>query len=111
MKTRATTNKDAAKTRRNGETTPLTHIEYTNADAGSVFVAGTFNDWHPMATEMINLGNGRWAKDLTLPPGTYEYRLVVDGQWVADPRALESVANPFGDLNSVLKVSPSKTTE
>ena len=33
------------------------------------------------ATPMISLGDGRWIKALALPPGTYEYRLVVDGEW------------------------------
>jgi len=32
-------------------------------------------------------------------------KLVVDGQWMANPLAKESVANPFGGRNSVLKVS------
>jgi hypothetical protein len=30
---------------------------------------------------------------------------VVDGQWMPDPRATESVANPFGGRNSVLHVA------
>jgi hypothetical protein len=39
--------------------------------------------------------------------GTYEYCLVVDGQWMPDPLARESVPNPFGGRNSILKVSSS----
>jgi len=38
-------------------------------------------------------------------PGRYEYLFVVDGQWLPDPNAKESVANPFGGRNSVLRVS------
>jgi 1,4-alpha-glucan branching enzyme len=79
-------------------------MEYLNASAKSVFVAGTFNDWHPQVTEMLKLADGRWAKELTLTPGTYEYRLVVDGQWAADPGCRESVPNPYGGRNSVLTV-------
>ena len=85
-------------------TAPLTRIEYVNPQATSVFIAGTFNDWHPKVTEMLNVGNGRWAKELTLAPGGYEYRLVVDGQWMADPACHDSVPNPFGGRNSVLTV-------
>jgi len=71
-----------------------------------VCLAGTFNDWHPGATDMIALGNGRWAKELALPPGTYEYRLVVNGEWMADPHAPESAPSPFGGVNSILRVLP-----
>ena len=56
------------------------------------------------ATPMIALGEGRLAKDLALPPGDYEYCLVVDGQWTPDPKATETVPNPFGGVNSVRRV-------
>jgi hypothetical protein len=36
---------------------------------------------------MINMGQGRGLKELTLPPGTYEYLFVVDGRWLPDPLA------------------------
>lgn len=53
---------------------------------------------------MVALGNGRWVKELTLPPGRYEYRFVIDGQWVDDPKATEFVSNPHGGQNAVLIV-------
>jgi 1,4-alpha-glucan branching enzyme len=81
------------------------HFEFTSSAAESVAIAGSFNDWQPNATPMIALGQGRWAKDLALPPGEYEYCLVVDGEWIADPLAKESVPNPFGGVNSVLKAN------
>ena len=73
----------------------------SNCDAS--LYCGTFNDWRPAVTPMVPLGNGHWSKALTLPPGVYEYRLVVDGAWMPDPRAIETVPNPFGGVNSVLK--------
>ena len=81
------------------------HIQFNHATAASIAIAGTFNEWRPTATPMIAIGEGRWVKKLVLPPGVYEYRLVVDGQWIPDPRARETVPNPFGGLNSVLKVN------
>jgi Glycogen recognition site of AMP-activated protein kinase len=69
--------------------------------------ASTFNDWNAEAKQLHPLGDGRWLKETVLPPGTYEYRLVVDGQWIADPRAQETVPNPFGGRNSILKVADS----
>ncbi len=79
-------------------------FEFTDPKATAVFVAGTFNQWTPEAKALHAAGGGRWFKDTALPPGTYEYRLIVDGHWMADPLAKESVANPFGGRNSVLKV-------
>ena len=81
------------------------HVEFAHASATKVAIAGTFNDWRPEATPMIPVGDGRWAKRLALPPGTHEYCIVVDGRWMADPRAPENVPNPFGGMNSVLRVS------
>ena len=80
------------------------YFEVTHPAAQEVCIAGTFNDWHPAATPMIPLGEGRWSKELTLPPGRYEYRLVVDGLWVDDPAAKETTPNPFGGVNAVLNV-------
>ena len=71
------------------------HFEFTSSAAESVSIAGAFNEWQPNATPMIALGQGRWAKDLVLPPGDYEYCLVVDGQWTPDPLAAETVPNPL----------------
>ena len=80
-------------------------LEFIHPAAQSVLVAGTFNDWRPGASEMVSVGDGRWLKELMLAPGVYEYRLVVDGEWMPDPRASETVTNPFGESNSVLRVN------
>ncbi len=80
------------------------HLEFKHETATTIYVAGTFNDWRPAATPMVALGEGRWAKDLALPPGSYEYRLVADGEWMPDPAAPKTVPNPFGGVNSVLEV-------
>ena len=54
---------------------------------------------------MVLWGDGRWRKELVLPPGVYEYRLVVDGEWMTDPLGQATSPNPFGGLNSVLNVN------
>jgi 1,4-alpha-glucan branching enzyme len=82
-------------------------FELTHPTALSVCVAGTFNDWQPEAKALHSSGGGRWLKETVLPPGTYEYCLVVDGQWMPDPSARETVPNPFGGKNSVLRVTGS----
>lgn len=84
--------------------TQRVHFEAQCPDARSVFLAGTFNDWSANSIPMIALGQGRWAKDLMLPAGDYEYRLVVDGHWIPDPQAIETAPNPYGGVNSILRV-------
>jgi 1,4-alpha-glucan branching enzyme len=82
-------------------------FEFTHPTARAVCIAGTFNDWQPEAKPMHLMGDGRWLKETVLAPGTYEYCLVVDGQWMPDPLAKETVPNPFGGRNSILKVASS----
>lgn len=75
------------------------------AEAKEVFLCGDFNQWSPTALRMIRQNrNGRWEKRLTLPPGRYEYKFIIDGKWIADPAARENVVNTFGSTNSVVKV-------
>ena len=80
-------------------------LELTHPTAKEVCIAGSFNEWRSATTPMIALGEGRWRKEITLPPGRYEYRLVVDGQWVDDPAATELIPNAFGTANAVLVVA------
>ena len=79
-------------------------LELIKPDAKHVLVAGSFNEWKPEATPLVRKGNGKWVGDLSVGPGRYEYLFVVDGQWIPDPNAKETVQNPFGGRNSVLVV-------
>lgn len=72
--------------------------------AREVFLAGSFNDWQPRAQPLQKQSDGQWTTEVLLKPGEYEYRLVVDGRWQDDPLAPRFIANPFGSLNSVMKV-------
>ena len=56
---------------------------------------------------MVPVGEGHWRKELVLPPGTYEYLLVADSHWMTDPLSKETIPNPFGGANSVLRVPAS----
>lgn len=79
--------------------------------AQTVCVAGTFNDWHPEATPMTRDDEGEWTVELDIPPGRYEFKFVVDGQWCCEPGRddanleCECVPNPFGTMNRVLDVA------
>lgn len=94
-----------------GSTQPAVRFSLPGVPAGEVFLAGTFNDWHPEMFPMIETAEG-WVKDLVLPPGTYEYRFVVDGRWMPDPNNPRGEPNPFGEINSVIEVRlPSATAK
>ena len=80
-------------------------FEFTDPTAKTVCLAGTFNHWQPEAKTLHSSGAGNWWKETNLAPGTYEYCFVVDGQWLPDPHAAETVANPFGGRNSILHVA------
>jgi len=84
---------------------PTISLEFVRPGAKQVAVAGSFNDWKPERTPLVQIGNGRWVGDLAVKPGRHEYLFVVDGQWLPDPNAKENVQNPFGGKNSVLTVS------
>jgi 1,4-alpha-glucan branching enzyme len=75
-----------------------------NPHAKSAFVAGSFNSWDLKRTPMRKESDGEWKATVSLAPGRYEYRFVVDGQWISDPMAKESVHNTFGSTNSVVTV-------
>lgn len=71
--------------------------------ASKAAVAGTFNDWQPQPLKPADAG--LFSLTLLLPPGDYEYRFVVDGEWRSDSACPEAVPNPFGESNSLLHVA------
>jgi alpha-amylase/alpha-mannosidase (GH57 family) len=76
-------------------------------EAGSVHLAGGFNDWSTDATPMEDEdGDGVWTVVIELAPGRYEYKFVVDGgaRWIEDPGNPEGVADPYGGRNSLIVV-------
>ena len=81
---------------------------FRDGTAGDVRIAGDFNGWVPdkgVRSLIQSEGETRvWTKILHLPPGTYQYRYVVDGEWRSDPDNPQSVPGPTGQANSLLVV-------
>jgi 1,4-alpha-glucan branching enzyme len=44
---------------------------------------------------------GIWKATVSLKPGRYEYRFLVDGNWENDPSCAGCVSNEFGSKNCV----------
>ena len=77
------------------------------ADPGStVYLAGSFNQWDPQGLKMVDKdGNGLYSVSVTLAPGIYEYKFVINGVWTLDPDPdRDWTQNGLGTLNSVLRV-------
>ena len=71
--------------------------------ASQMQIAGDFNAWTPSTTPMCHDEHlGIWQAHVELPPGRYQYRVVVDGNWIRDPHNSDFEINPFGELNSVV---------
>jgi hypothetical protein len=82
---------------------PFTFIDST---AKSVAVVGSFNGWDTSKNVLTRSAEGVWSTNIMLAPGRYEYQIVVDGKWIADPGAQQTASSEFGAANSVLIVAP-----
>ena len=77
-----------------------------SAEPGSqVCVAGTFNNWSPTKNPLKdNPDSGHFKAVLNLPEGTHEYKFVVNGVWLSDPKCPNWAPDGCGAINSVLKI-------
>jgi 1,4-alpha-glucan branching enzyme len=80
-------------------------FELQSPEAKEVLLASDFTEWAKEPLALKKRKDGTWSKEVSLPCGLYEYRFIVDGQWVTDPQARSRHANPFGTENSVVLVS------
>ncbi|MEN3045778.1 MAG: glycogen-binding domain-containing protein [Candidatus Hydrothermales bacterium] len=70
-------------------------------DARIVLLAGDFTNWEKGALKMEKKGDF-WEIEVDLEPGRYEYKFIVDGNWVNDPENPLKVG-VFG--NSLIEVT------
>lgn len=80
------------------------NFQFYAPEAREIYLCGSFNDWNPTARPLKLQKDGKWKTTVTLEPGVYEYRFVVDGSWQNDPQCAEKCGNDFGGENSLLKV-------
>ena len=69
------------------------------SSAKEVLVAGDFNDWRPVAMQKQN--DGIFSLNVPCVRDSFQYKFIVDGQWVRDPDHSNWAANPFGTMNSI----------
>jgi chromosome partitioning protein len=70
-----------------------------------VQIAGDFNNWTPEDLHLTDpLGRPLWKKAISLAPGSYRYKYLLDGQWITDPENTNRVDDPVGGENSIINV-------
>ena len=80
-------------------------LSFTGRSPEEALIAGDFNGWSPDAGVRLERDPlGRWRKFVAVGPGAHQYRLVLRGQWVSDPRNPHAIANEFGSTNSLIQV-------
>lgn len=72
--------------------------------ANNVVLAGSFNKWDENVFKMKQV-NGSWLLTLKLKPGVYEYKFIVDGDWMHDPNNPLKNKNEFDGYNSVIDIT------
>lgn len=86
---------------------PRVRFQFWNSNVREgVSLVGDFNDWNATANPLRQIPDGTWWIEVTLPPGRYEYKFLVDSkEWWNDPDA-PKVPNMWGSENSVVEVYP-----
>jgi len=80
-------------------------LRFTNPEAHSVSVIGTFNGWSPDQSRMRRSVDGTWEITLSLRPGKYAYRYLINSRkQVLDPRSQYEEPDGYGGKNSVIFV-------
>lgn len=78
---------------------------YTNAR--KVFVTGGFNNWDPDMLPLTKTATG-WVLPYTISAGNYQYKFVVDGNWITDPLNPHQITTD-GKTNSFIAIRPNHT--
>ncbi|MBU1125356.1 MAG: glycogen-binding domain-containing protein [Candidatus Omnitrophica bacterium] len=72
--------------------------------AKKVSIAGSFNEWDINSYKAKKDTKGNWSTKVSLKPGKYEYKFIVDGTWVNDPRCTALITNNLGSQNCLVEV-------
>jgi cyclomaltodextrinase / maltogenic alpha-amylase / neopullulanase len=80
-------------------------FEYTpQKPVNKINLFGSFNSWNRENLVLSDKGNGTFSIDISLEPGTYEYKFFVDGEEIVDPNNPHTKPNGFGGFNSLLTI-------
>lgn len=75
------------------------------ADASIVVLTGSFNEWN-QSQLLFGREGGDWVCRIDLDPGVYQYKFIVDGNWLLDPANPETAEDEAGNVNNVVEAKP-----
>jgi len=80
-------------------------FRFEDAQARTVELAGSFNNWKPNENPLQKTDIGKWSTTVNLQPGPHQYMFVIDGKnWYPDPLAVHTLSDGFGRSNSLIIV-------
>jgi len=83
-------------------------FSYYAPSAKDIFLAGDFNGWKKRHTPLIKGKDDVWRIILELKPDrSYDYKYIVDGNWVNDPNNEDLNPDVAGGANSVIYLGSS----
>jgi len=77
-------------------------------NANKVILSGSFNKWDEKLFKMNKTEDG-WELTLQINPNEYQYKFIVDGNWIIDPNNPSKTKNEHGGYNSVVNIKVYKT--
>ena len=81
---------------------------YAAPHAAMVNVLGTFNHWHLPEGVMEKGADGVWKRTVDVPiEGSYDYKFLVDGEWILDPANPDYGKDEKGRYNSRFQITTS----
>lgn len=73
------------------------------AEASLVVLTGTFNNWSQSQLLFAREGD-EWVCRVDLDPGIYQYKFIVDGDWLLDASNPDTAEDEAGNVNNVIEV-------
>lgn len=78
-------------------------------DAKAVYLAGEMSDWQGDRLLMKKGKNGNWILPLYLQQGAWQYKFVIDGQWIHDKANPTTTDDGFEGYNSIIVLGQEDT--
>ena len=72
-------------------------------EASVVVLTGSFNNWNQSQLLFTREDDG-WVCRIDLDPGVYQYKFIVDGDWLLDPSNPDTAEDEAGNVNNVIEV-------
>ena len=87
-----------------GEVVLVRFVFDREVEAKKVNLTGDFNGWDEDSLPMEHRDDGHWHLEMTLKPGDYQFKYLVDGIYYNDDLADKYVPNFWGSEDSVVSL-------